>query len=75
MQDILEDELRKQGLIPEQYPCKEYLMYIELLSEWNKTYNLTGITKSEQMITRHIINSLSAFPYICLLYTSDAADE
>ena len=32
MQDILEDELRKQGLIPEQYPCKEYLMYIELLS-------------------------------------------
>ena len=55
MQDILEDELRKQGLIPEQYPCKEYLMYIELLSEWNKTYNLTGITKSEQMITRHII--------------------
>jgi len=64
MQDILEDELRKQGLIPEQFPCKEYLTYIGLLSEWNKTYNLTGIKKSEQMITRHIINSLSAFPYI-----------
>jgi 16S rRNA (guanine527-N7)-methyltransferase len=64
MQDLLEDELKKLGLIPKQYPCHEYLMYIRLLSEWNQAYNLTAIKEPKQMVTRHIINSLSVLPYI-----------
>ena len=64
MQDLLEDELNNLGLIPEQYPCDEYLIYIQLLEEWNQAYNLTAIKEPKQIITRHIINSLSVLPYI-----------
>ncbi len=63
-QDFLEDELRNFGLIPEEYPCNQYVIYIKLLSEWNKTYNLTAVKKPKQMIGRHIVDSLSVLPYI-----------
>mgnify|MGYP001471039423 CR=1 FL=1 len=64
MQDLLEGELRKSGLFPGKFPCKKYLIYLQLLSEWNKAYNLTAITEPRQMITDHIVNSISILPYI-----------
>ena len=64
MRDLLEGELRKSGFVPEKFPCKKYLIYLQLLSEWNKAYNLTAITEPKQMVTRHVINSLSVLPYI-----------
>ena len=64
MRDLLEGELRKLGFVPEKYPCKKYLIYLQLLSEWNRAYNLTAITEPKQMIIDHIINSLSVLPYI-----------
>ena len=38
--------------------------YLELLLHWNKTYNLTGIRDSNQMISHHLMDSLSLVPYI-----------
>jgi len=64
MRDLLEGEIRKLGFVPEKFPCKKYLIYLQLLSEWNKTYNLTAITEPKQMVTNHIINSLFVLPYI-----------
>ncbi len=40
------------------------IKYVELLNKWNKTYNLTAVRKSEQMVTRHLLDSLSICPYI-----------
>ena len=71
MQDFLEDELNNLGLIPEQCPCDKYLIYIQLLQEWNQAYNLTAIKEPRQIITRHIINSLSVLPYIKGMYCLD----
>ncbi len=64
MRDLLEGELRKSGFIPEKFPCKKYLIYLQLLSEWNKAYNLTAITEPRQMVTDTLVNSLSVLPYI-----------
>ena len=69
MTEFLKTELtlssfRKSGFIPEEFPCKKYLIYLQLLSEWNRAYNLTAITEPKQMIIDHIINSLSVLPYI-----------
>ena len=74
MQDLLEDELNNLGLIPEQCPCDEYLIYIQLLEEWNQAYNLTAIKEPKQIITRHIINSLSVLPYIKGMHCLDVRD-
>ena len=64
MLDLLEGELRKLGLVPENYPCKKFLKYIQLLSEWNRAYNLTSIKEPTQMVRDHIVNSLAVLPYI-----------
>ncbi|WP_373083593.1 16S rRNA (guanine(527)-N(7))-methyltransferase RsmG [Zhongshania sp.] len=40
------------------------LRYVALLHKWNKAYNLTAIRDPEQMITRHILDSLSIAPFI-----------
>lgn len=40
------------------------LRYIALLDKWNKAYNLTAIRDPEEMISRHILDSLSILPHI-----------
>ena len=42
----------------------QILVYLELLMKWNKAYNLTAIRSQEQMLSHHILDSLSIAPYI-----------
>ena len=60
----LQQGLAELGEDPASHPCGAYLSYIELLSKWNRTYNLTGIKTQEKMLTHHILDSLSVLPYI-----------
>jgi 16S rRNA (guanine527-N7)-methyltransferase len=36
------------------------LAYLELLSKWNRTYNLTAVRDPMQAVTHHLLDSLSA---------------
>ncbi|ADZ93422.1 16S rRNA (guanine(527)-N(7))-methyltransferase RsmG [Marinomonas mediterranea] len=38
--------------------------YLELLQKWNKAYNLTAIREADQMVSLHLIDSLSTVPFI-----------
>ena len=38
--------------------------YVNLLVKWNKVYNLTAVRNPEDMISRHILDSLSILPYV-----------
>lgn len=38
--------------------------YLHLLSKWNQAYNLTAIRDPEEMVVRHILDSLSIVPYL-----------
>ena len=40
------------------------LKFIELISKWNKAYNLTAVRESEQMVNLHILDSLAVLPHI-----------
>ncbi len=40
------------------------LDYLELLIKWNKAYNLTAIRDPEEMLIKHLVDSLSIAPYI-----------
>jgi len=38
--------------------------YVELLDKWNKVYNLSAIRNPNEMVSRHIIDSLTILPYL-----------
>jgi 16S rRNA (guanine527-N7)-methyltransferase len=43
---------------------QKLLDYIGLLQKWNKVYNLTAIRNPLEMITLHLLDSLSVLPYV-----------
>lgn len=40
------------------------LSYLALLKKWNKTYNLTALRDEAQMLSHHLLDSLTLLPYI-----------
>lgn len=40
------------------------LQYIQLLQKWNQVYNLTAIRDPLEMVSKHILDSLSIAPYV-----------
>ena len=38
--------------------------YVELLAKWNKAYNLTAVRDPVEMVSRHILDSLSIVPFV-----------
>lgn len=38
--------------------------YLGLLAKWNRSYNLTAIRSPEDMVTRHLLDSLAVLPFI-----------
>jgi 16S rRNA (guanine527-N7)-methyltransferase len=40
------------------------MAYLQLLVKWNKAYNLTAVKDPSEMITRHLLDSLSLLPFV-----------
>ena len=58
---LLADNLERLGYLTLVEPLSHYL---HLLQKWNQTYNLTAIRELENMVTRHILDSLAIRPWI-----------
>ncbi|MCP5166087.1 MAG: 16S rRNA (guanine(527)-N(7))-methyltransferase RsmG [Pseudomonadales bacterium] len=43
---------------------QQLLAYLQLLHKWNAAYNLTAVRDPEQMVTRHLLDSLAVAPYL-----------
>ena len=56
--------LELTGQAPDPRQEATLLSYLALLERWNKTYNLTAIKDPMQMVTRHLLDSLSVAPWI-----------
>ena len=46
-------------------PAREKLLiFLKLLEKWNRVYNLTAVRDPEQMVPRHLLDSLSVLPHL-----------
>lgn len=64
MQRLLAAGLAELKLsLPEKF-AQQILRYMELLIQWNQTYNLTAITNPQQVMIKHIFDSLAVLPYL-----------
>lgn len=43
---------------------EKLLAYVGLLAKWNRVYNLTAVRDPAEMVTRHLLDSLSVAPYL-----------
>ena len=52
------------GIALEEEQIKQFYQYMKLLLEWNEKINLTAITKPEEIIIKHFIDSLTIAKHI-----------
>lgn len=62
-------EVLAQALLANQHVIAEdiqekLLAYIDLLQRWNRVYNLTAIRHFDEIISLHLLDSLSILPYL-----------
>ena len=38
--------------------------FVELLLQWNRAYNLTAVRDPEEVLTKHLLDSLAVLPYV-----------
>ena len=64
LDSALREGIAAQGLQVEDPQRAAMLQYIGLLQRWNKAYNLTSIKDPMQMLSYHLLDSLSIGPHL-----------
>lgn len=64
MEETLDHGLKKIGLSLPNSVKESLCAYVFLLSKWNRVYNLTAVKDVQQMMIRHILDSLVILPYL-----------
>ncbi|MEZ0238113.1 MAG: 16S rRNA (guanine(527)-N(7))-methyltransferase RsmG, partial [Methylophilaceae bacterium] len=64
MQDKLSQGLVELGIDLDAATQLKLLDYLALLEKWNKVHNLTAVRDPNDMVTLHLLDSLSVLPHI-----------
>ncbi|MCU0956993.1 MAG: 16S rRNA (guanine(527)-N(7))-methyltransferase RsmG [Hydrogenophaga sp.] len=62
LRPTLEAGLRELGLALSAGQVDQLLAYQDLITKWNKVYNLTAVRDPQEMLTHHLLDSLAAIP-------------
>ncbi|MBW7980958.1 16S rRNA (guanine(527)-N(7))-methyltransferase RsmG [Enterobacillus tribolii] len=64
MQQRLDVLLDQAGITLTGKQKQQLLDYVGMLHKWNKAYNLTSVRDPEQMLVRHILDSIVVAPFL-----------
>ena len=56
--------LDEAGILLTHHPTNQLVAYVGLLDKWNKAYNLTSVRDPNEMLVRHILDSIVVAPYL-----------
>ncbi|HIM55005.1 MAG TPA: 16S rRNA (guanine(527)-N(7))-methyltransferase RsmG [Gammaproteobacteria bacterium] len=64
LRQILLSGAEQMNLSLKSQQTEQLLSYLELMTKWNKTYNLSAIRDPQLGVKKHLLDSLSILPYI-----------
>ena len=62
--EIFANYLKEINIVLNEEQIEQFYKYMKLLIEWNEKINLTAITKPEEIILKHFVDSLTIAKYI-----------
>lgn len=72
--EILASGIANAGWDVSQATQQKLLDYLALLQKWNKVHNLTAVRDPDEMVTLHLLDSLSVLPHVQALSPSRLLD-
>ena len=64
LNDILMQDSESLSLTLTEQQAEKLVGYVERIDKWNKAYNLTSVREPEQMMVKHILDSIAVAPFI-----------
>ncbi len=64
MQQRIFDKLTEAGVPISEEQAGKLAAYLDLMLRWNEVHNLTSVTDQDEMIDRHLVESLACAPYL-----------
>lgn len=64
LEDVLRDGLVALGHRPNTSQLERFARYLRLLEKWNHAFNLTAVRDPEDMVVRHVLDSVAAAPFL-----------
>ncbi|QSX40868.1 16S rRNA (guanine(527)-N(7))-methyltransferase RsmG [Shewanella cyperi] len=64
LSEILASGLKQAGLQASAEQQQKLLDFVGMLHKWNKAYNLTSVRDPQQMLVRHVLDSLVVSPHL-----------
>jgi 16S rRNA (guanine527-N7)-methyltransferase len=64
LRQILLSGAEQMDLSLKDQQTEQLLSYLELMTKWNKTYNLSAIRDPQLGVKKHLLDSLSILPYV-----------
>ena len=61
---LLDDGLTELGLEQRLGDDQMLMLYVTELMNWNRVYNLTSVRKPADIVTRHVLDSLTILPHL-----------
>ena len=61
---LLENSVAALPFDVSQAQQQKLLDYLQLIHKWNKAYNLTSVRNPEEMLAKHIVDSIAVMPYL-----------
>ena len=67
----LRDAASEIGLRLSDQQLSQLMSYVDLLEKWNAAFNLTAVRDRAELISRHVVESLSIAPFLSGTYRAD----
>lgn len=64
LKEKLERLIEQTSLQVSEQQITQLISYVELLNKWNKAYNLTSVRNPEDMLVKHIMDSIMVGPHL-----------